>query len=287
MGAPVPPKGYHPIASWMSALELGDDLCVERAIGKDSSYDLAFTQQCPRKLVVDWPLEKDLCVRAHRLLELHVGRALPVKLTLRKNVPSGGGLGGGSSDAAYTLIAINELFSLQLDQATLLTLALQLGSDVPYFIGVAMGQSSALVTGLGELLEPLPMKSVLTMVLVFPDFGTPTGAVYGAFDKALADPAKQAEANRIRKLAELNPLPHDAPFNDLAEPACNVTPALKSLRAQLQTLSPYQVHITGSGSTMFILTPDIVAAQSLSLRLGEMTRLEKLATLVTRNLPGR
>ncbi len=265
----------------MVALQLGDELSIQPAADDNSTYDLSFTPQCPRKLTVDWPIEKDLCVRAHRLLEQHTGRSLPIHLTLRKTVPSGGGLGGGSSDAAFTLIALNQFFQLQLDAPALINLALQLGSDVPFFITVAQGQPSSLVTGLGETLQPLPMRHALSMVLIFPDFGTPTGQVYQAFDRTLASPDRQPDAQRIRQLAAQPLLPHDAPFNDLAEPACDVTPALRQVREQVQSLAPYRVHVTGSGSTLFVLTPDDHTAQSLAEKIRTTLHL---ATLPTRTL---
>lgn len=278
VAAPQPPKGYHPIASWMAALALGDELTLTLATKGCSTYDLAFTPACPRQLIVDWPLERDLCVRAHRLLEQHVGRALPVHLSLRKNVPSGGGLGGGSSDAAYTLIAIDALFHLTLDEGTLVKLAMQLGSDVPFFIGVARGQPWALVSGLGELLEPLPVTQTLSLVLIFPDFGTSTAQVYQAFDRALVTPDKQTETQRIRQLTQLHPLPPDAPFNDLAEPACAVTPALRDAMARIRTRSPYPVHVSGSGSTLYVLTPHCNSARELAELIQRDLQFATLAT---------
>src|SRR5262249_32688294 len=104
------------------------------AEGSHSRHVVRWASDAPRTSHIDWPIEKDLAVRAHRLLEQHAGRPLPLQMTLDKRIPIGGGLGGGSSDAAAMLMAANELFSLGLSPHALASLSTSLGSDIAFFI---------------------------------------------------------------------------------------------------------------------------------------------------------
>ncbi len=278
VGAPSPDRaGLHPIASWMAAVDFGDTLTLTRTPGPQSTFDLAFSPEGPRPQSVDWPIEKDLCFRAHRLLEAHTGRPLPVALTLGKRVPAGAGMGGGSSDAAFTLTGLKDLFGLGLSDDTLCQLAATLGSDIPFFIHVARGRPAALVTEVGNCIEPLPPRPAISLVLVFPPFGTPTGPVYHAFDQTLS-PGQAADLPRVRALTSQIPLASDAPFNDLADPACHVVPALRQARLAAQHAARRPVHITGSGSTLFTIATNPHDAQTLAQTIRADTGLATLPT---------
>ncbi len=274
-------QGMHPIASWMTALTFSDELTLERLPQGPSRFDLAFDQNpsaAPRaSAAIDWPLEKDLSFRAHALLQEHLQRDLPVRLTLRKRIPTGAGLGGGSSNAAATLVGLNRLFDLSLPREALLNLAGKLGSDVGFLLRAIEGEPSALVLGLGQLIEPVPRSSPIHLVLIFPPFGCPTGEVYRAFD-LLPDAAPQADVSRVRALASASFVAQDAPFNDLARPACLVRPQLAELRRQLTANLKLPVHVTGSGSTLFIVAPAAKHAQLLAQRATQVTGLPAIAT---------
>ena len=284
VGAPTAtPRGLlHPLASWMVAVTFGDDLEVAEAAGIASRFDLAFAKDAPRHGQVDWPLEKDLCWRAHAAMEAHTGRHLPVQLTLRKRIPAGAGLGGGSSDAAATLVAIDRLFELHLEESVLLELGAGLGSDVPFLVGALRGRPSAIVSGLGEQMEPVAPQSAIPMVLILPSFPCPTGAVYQAYDR-LNPPATLAgrpDLPRVRALAGERQVLPGAPFNDLAEPACEVRPELGALRAQISTALGLPVHVSGSGSTLFLVLASADAAEASVHRVAALTGLPTLATRV-------
>jgi 4-diphosphocytidyl-2-C-methyl-D-erythritol kinase len=272
--------GLHPLASWMVAVQFADHLRLERAESR-SAFDITFADDAPVPAKVDWPLEKDLAFRAHRLVEQRVGQPLPIHATLRKRIPAGAGLGGGSSDAAAMLAGVNTLYGLGLDRAALVELARRLGSDVAFLIGALQGEPSAIVSGVGETLEAAPLNELIHLVLIFPPFGCPTGAVYGAFDRlhpaaSIAHPAGDLE--RVRTLAATLPVPQDAPFNDLAEPACTVRPELGEFQRKLTSELQIPVHITGSGSTLFVIAPSALTAKVLARKVTATGDLPAIAT---------
>lgn len=276
------PNGYHPLASWMVAVHFADRLTLAPSGDGATRFHLQFNPAAPVPGVVDWPLEKDLGFRAHALLEAHVGRPLPVTATFDKFIPAGAGLGGGSSDAAATLVGVDRLFQLGLSTDVLRGLGQKLGSDVGFLVAAMRGQPSALVTGLGEALEPAPTPELIHLVLIFPGFGCPTGEVYKAFDQLHAGAtSREPQTQRVRELIARSPLPQDGPFNDLAAPACAVRPRLGELQASLAQSLALPVHVTGSGSTLFVVAPNAIAAKALARKV---TATSGLAAVATRTL---
>lgn len=250
--------GYHPIASWMVAVSLYDELHLE-AIDGESSYEIDWIDDAPQPGDIDWPLEKDLAVRAHRRVEQRVDRPLPIRMHLGKRIPTGAGLAGGSTDAAGMLLGLNRLYELGLSEAQLIDLAMQLGSDIAFFFS----SGSALVTGRGEALEDAPLEDPVRLTLVMADLQCPTAAVYRAFDEmaraAAVDEAAVREVIAGRR----------KPFNDLAAAACKVESRLADVRQTLAADLGRDVHITGSGSGLFIVADSDVDAD----RLVEQLRL--------------
>lgn len=265
VGPPIPGgrpgAGYHPIASWMTPISLADDIAIERTPG-DAPAPCAIRWAGGSS--VEWPIERDLAVRAHRALEDRAGRTLPIALEITKRIPAGGGLGGGSSDAAAVLRAVPALFELDIDEDALLEIARSLGSDVPFFLDFqrCLGQPprSAIVTGLGERVGRLDTHpaSDRDVALLFPTFGCPTRDVYQAFDHA-PSPLDEAAARALARGATLDPR---ALFNDLAEPAMRVEPALRELRQAAEQRLAAPVHVSGSGSTLFVFPPPDVDVES-------------------------
>ncbi len=249
------PRGYHPICSWFVRIDLADQVRLERLSAGESRFECRWAPDAPRATPIEWPAEKDLSVRAHRLLEAHVGRTLPVSMTVVKRIPVGGGLGGGSSDAAAVLLGLRELFSLDVSGDSLCDLAQTLGSDVPFFVMAASG--NAIVAGLGERVSSLPRASG-TVVLIMPPFGCPTGDIYRAFD-SIESGGREGDflkrAQRVRELAEESARTARIPdglFNDLAEPSLRTAPALRDVLERVCATTGSPVFITGSGSTLFV-----------------------------------
>lgn len=273
--------GYHPIASWMLALDFADALSLRPLpAGETSRFNIHFTPQAPRPQAVDWPLEKDLTFRVHQLAQQQAGRDLPVDMQLAKVIPAGAGLAGGSANAAAMLVGLNEVFSLQWDLATLRSLASQLGSDIVFLVEAMYRRPSAIVSGVGEQIQPLDAAAVrnLALVLVFPPFGCSTADVYGMFDQQYADELREPDLARVRRLAETSPLQPQEIFNDLAEPACRVAPPLAKLRHQLAESTGRTVHVSGSGSTLFFVAQNHNDAQTLSATLRKQMQLPTVAT---------
>lgn len=288
VGPPIPagaPKaGYHPIASWMACIDLADELSFTRLEdGRASTFSITLAPDAPRPSPIDWPIETDLAVRAHRLLERTAGRPLPVACSIRKRIPVGGGLGGGSSDAATTLLALRDLFGLDFSSRDLASLSAQLGSDVAFFIDEHDPARPALVSGLGDRLERFPVYHS-PVLLIIPPMGCPTGPVYKSYDRS---PVALREADVLRLItgaSKLSPAldPCDL-FNDLAGPACQIEPRLSAVIARLRELTPLPVHVTGSGSTLFVLPSAPSNAASLLEVMAAVRRdMPDLLPLMTR-----
>ena len=271
VGAPNAQR-MHPIASWMVTVSLHDELFLEELQADSLSlYAIIWHKDARRKSEIDWSITKDLAVRAHLAVEAHVGRKLPIKMRVEKRIPVGGGLGGGSSNAAAMLRALNELFNLKLSREILRDIAARLGSDVPFLID----GGSAIVTGLGEQLEPAPLPENLHALLVFPDAACPTGAVYQTLDQLR--PHGAVETDRVRALSAMQIIEHDAPFNDLAHPACEVAPKLRGELEELAELTQRAAHVSGSGSTLFVLVDSALEAEILAAAIEKRMGLPVIA----------
>ena len=205
-------------------------------------------------------------MRAHLLLEREIGRPLPVQLKLDKRIPVGGGLGGGSSDAASMLLAVRELFDLDIDDDALRDLAMELGSDVPFFLQSrddrsGVGPGPAVIEGLGDRCTPVrPVHpSSAHLVLVLPEFGCPTGGVYRAFDHLIVDDAGECDHVlrdvEVHKLASTGEVRAEELFNDLAAPAQQVQPMLSAVIANIERAIGATAQVTGSGSSLFLPCP--------------------------------
>jgi 4-diphosphocytidyl-2-C-methyl-D-erythritol kinase len=273
VGAPDA-SGMHPIASWMVTTRFADELTLKRLLpGTPSRYAIEWHDDAPRKTDIDWKISKDLAVRAHRALEERLGRELPTQLRLQKRIPVGGGLGGGSSNAGAMLRALDALFDLRLRAEFLEHLSEQLGSDVPFLVQ----GGSAIVEGRGERLARAADHRT-HLVLAFPDAQCPTGAVYKAFDALRGD--ARVDAARVRELAERG-ANADSPFNDLADAACHVSPLLAEVRADIESLARQAVHVSGSGSTLFLVCDSAVHADVLADTIGEKLGIPAVSTVTS------
>lgn len=249
---PPLPGGMHPITSQMVRIALCDDLEVIRLDDHAlSRYAIVWHNDAPRHTEIDWPVTTDLAVRAHRLLEVKAGHPLPVQMKLEKRIPVGGGLGGGSADAAAMLKATTELFNLNLD---LSEIALDLGSDVPYLLH----GGAANVQGVGEVVEPVQLETMY-LVIIIPEYSCSTDLVYKAFDQSSASESSEHQ-------------------NDLLIPACIVETRLGTDLESLRAITEQKMHLSGSGSTMFAICDNAEHAVTLAKKIEEHTELVAIAT---------
>ena len=188
-----------------------------------------------------------------------------VRVHLEKSIPAEGGLGGGSSNAAATLLALNKLHDQPLGQATLHELAAELGSDVPFF----MQSQAAVAKGRGEIIEPVAPLEALdgkSLLLVRPGFGVPTPWAYqglakfpGAKNRPLGQANELAKSLANGSLAEAG----DTFYNSLEAPVFDKFPLLKLIKQHALVNGAEAALLCGSGSTVFVICSDAATAQSL------------------------
>ncbi len=287
VGSPEPALGgMHPIASWMVTVSLFDDLTLTALEpGTLARYAILWHEDAKRRSDINWSITKDLAVRAHLALEKHVGKAggLPVQMRLEKRIPVSGGLGGGSSDAAAMLRALNELFDLGLPREELASIARELGSDVPFLVH----GGSAIVEGLGERIRlHQPHESpAFHAVVAFPDALCPTQRVYGLFDEmGGAREGGGLRSEHVNALAICRPVPHsEGLFNDLTEAAMRAAPRLRDDLHALSHLAERSAHVSGSGSSIFVICDDEMHALALA---DAVERKLNLPAAAVRSIPG-
>jgi 4-diphosphocytidyl-2-C-methyl-D-erythritol kinase len=255
------PDGFHDIDTLVVFLDLCDSLVFSPAGA--NRQELRVTGR-----VAHVPADgRNLVLRAAEALSDHVDRDLPFSGVLDKRIPTGAGLGGGSSDAATTLTILNTMHGLHLSTDQLSRIGAAVGSDVPLF--VTSNGGSCRVRGRGEVVEPLDWAPRGWCVLIIPPVHCPTPAVYAAWDRT----ARSSPADR-RVPCDCGEAPGDwlaSCFNDLQEAAFELFPPLAQIQRQATSLCGRPVTLTGSGSTLFTAFDEPVRAGQAADRLsGEM-----------------
>lgn len=236
--------GYHEILSRVVSIDLCDSIEVEPGVGR-----LEFT--CAGDAPSD---DTNLVVRAARALADHLGRPSDVRLHLEKRVPPGSGLGGGSADAAVTLVLLSRLWDAALPLAELTSLAAGLGSDVPFFLH----GGEATVTGRGEVVRPLPDEPEVELLLFIPPFSVSTAAVYAALRR------RRAFGAPLPKKLEIEASTRFFGPNDLASAVLETHPGMKLFLESASELA--ESGISGSGSTIVLRGADAEISAELARR---------------------
>lgn len=229
------PDGYHNIETIFYPIPLCDILEIVPA-------QTGCTTLTVYGRTIDCPTEKNLVMRACRLMQQEF-HSPDVDIFLTKIIPDGAGLGGGSADAAFTMLMINELFSLGIDKATLAQLAATIGADCPFFIY----NSPMIATGIGEILTPIDISLKGYRLLLVKD-------------DAISVPTKLAYSRVIPKPSE-TPIPKivSKPItewqgllkNDFEESVFAQFPQLNELKEQLLDMEAVYAAMSGSGSSVF------------------------------------
>jgi len=230
------PDGYHLLQTLFRFIDLHDTL----------HFSLREDGVVRRTNVVEGVAEEqDLCVRAARLLQSGTGCRLGVDIGIEKHIPMGGGLGGGSSDAATTLLALNRLWSLGLSRTRLMQMGLRLGADVPVFI---FGEN-AFAEGVGEKLQAYPLAEAWYLVL-FPPVQVPTAQIF-----AHPELTRNAVSITMRALPERQLCDERQFRNDLQPVVCELYPEVARHIATLNNLRVGRnfgkAMMTGSGACVF------------------------------------
>jgi 4-diphosphocytidyl-2-C-methyl-D-erythritol kinase len=240
--------GYHELQSLMVPIALADTV----------DFELRGDGRITRRGDTVGPLDADLCLRAARLLQQASGSSLGVDIAVEKRIPAGSGMGGGSSDAATTLLALNRLWRLDWSRERLTAVGLQLGADVPFFLGTG----PALAEGVGERLTSFDWP-VRWYAVIHPQVSVSTAEIFSA-----PELTRSTKALTIADFSALRDNAHrgetgtgHAQFgtNDLEPVARRRHAAIEAAIAHLAQFGP--ARMTGSGSAVFATMMSESAAQ--------------------------
>ena len=269
---------------------------VLEVLGKDNDYHRisSIVQSIDLCDVLNFQLDEEVCfecdvpslkrdnlvTRAVTLLKESTKCSLGARIELRKHIPWGVGLGGGSSDAAATLLALNELWELRLSLPELVQLASELGSDVPFFIH----KGTALVEGKGEKVTPLPSLPSTCFVLLVPPLPKISGKTKQMYGKLNA--AHYTEGRFIQQalsyLKQGKAIDHSLMFNVFEMVAFDFFPGLDKYRKTLEEAGAPGVYLAGSGPCLFTFFSEERQAKVISLNL----RGQGLECYLTSPFPG-
>lgn len=260
--------GYHDVAIAYQAVSLYEDVRAYHA--DDFSVKVTGSVDISRV-----PTDgSNIAITAARLLARATGYRGGVRLEIDKHVPVTGGMGGGSADAAATLVACDALWGTQYPREQLLELASQLGADVPF----ALTGGTAIGTGRGDQLSPALAKGQFQWVLVLADFGLSTPAVYNELDRHRdrhaqdifpADVAPSVDTNVLQALRAGDPhMLADTLYNDLQAPALHLEPSLAAVLELGEENGALAGIVSGSGPTVAFLAADLDSALELQIALS-------------------
>lgn len=247
--------GYHDLSTVMVPVKgLYDVLTVEQA--KESSLTIVGIE-------VDCDPEQNICMKALRLMQQRysIGEA---SITLDKRIPFGAGLGGGSADGTVVILALNEIFALSLEEATLISLAAELGSDTAFFVR----NSPQLCEGRGEIMTPIELDLAgYWLVLIKPDANVSTREAYAGVVPAIPE---LSLTERLQKpIAEWQ----GCVKNDFEKSVFAAHPIIGEIKQELIDAGATYASMSGSGSTVFGLFASEEQAQKMAHRTPYIFKL--------------
>ncbi len=223
-------------------------------------FDVLTFEEAPRYSLITKNLEipdvkENLVTKAKEMIEEFTGKELNVKITLKKNIPVGGGLGGGSSDAAKTLLGLNEFFELNIPKRELYKMALELGSDVPFFLL----SRPAFAESRGEIMLTLNFKINFPVLLVNPGIHISTKEAFGYIEpkEEHIDYLKVSSLSDM-EMAKLNSLLK----NDFEDFVFSKYPEIKQIKDKLTESGAFFAMMTGTGSTVYGIFESLAEAET-------------------------
>lgn len=259
-------EGYHALGTLFQAVSLFDDLVARPA--EAGVFRVSFRGEGASGLPTD---DTNLVVRAARLLAETCGTGnLGAEIRVHKRIPVAGGMAGGSADAAATLVACDRLWGTGLDAEQLHALAARLGADVPFLLhgGTAVG------TGRGEKLRPVPVRGRFHWVLALSHHGLSTPAVFREFDRISEPRPTDINPGLLAALADGDTSGVGSLLgNDLQQAAINLQPELADVLAMGCEAGAVGALVSGSGPTTAFLAGAPAAADAISDRLVLSSRV--------------
>ena len=246
--------GYHNIETIFQQIDLFDKITLQK------NFDRKITVSSNNNKVPE--NRNNICYSAVKLIQLMTGIDDGVDISIKKRIPIGSGLGGGSSDAASVLIGLQQLWGLRLEKADLQKAALKLGADVPYFLT----GGTALATGIGEKLAPINLSFDYYCVIIYPNIEISSTWVYKNFNFSLTKTKKCIKLSHIfSNQFQLSNL-RNIIQNDLEEVVFQQYPVLKETKQLLYRKGAFLACMSGSGSTIYGLFQkysDVVVMRSI------------------------
>jgi len=253
--------GYHEITSVIQPVNLFDTVKIEVAEGNGILLNTRG---------INIPNDKsNLAYKAAMLYLEKTDVQKKITISIDKSVPTGSGLGGGSSNAAAVLVGLNRLLNA-LNENELMKISSQLGADVPFFIKC----QSAIVEGIGEKITILKNFPLFHYVVIYPKFGVSTAEVYKEWDKLNGGCNNQRPELEKLKQNFLDPELEPLVFNDLERPSFSICPALKKYKELMHSLNTKLVMISGSGSSFFTLFRQNKPAEELYKYLSSSKEID-------------
>ncbi len=248
-------SGYHQLAMAMQQVDLCDDIQIE--LGGAPGIRSVCTD-------LDMlPGEENIAVKAARLFLENTGVDIGVDIEIKKNIPVAAGLGGGSSDAATVLLGLADLLEISLSREQLLKMGSRLGADVPFFIF----QQPAWATGIGTMLEPLPVLPKVAYLLINPKIAVSTADVYRSL--------QLTKGGELANLPRFSVVTKDdlcaALHNDLESVTLQRFPLIAEIKQQLLDHGASGALMSGSGASVFGIYADFTAAKKAATELARET----------------
>ncbi|MBI5017749.1 MAG: 4-(cytidine 5'-diphospho)-2-C-methyl-D-erythritol kinase [Deltaproteobacteria bacterium] len=269
------PDGYHELRMFLVPVSLFDELVLE-CLEEPGRIEVVSTGNAHVESG-----ERNLCYRAARFYFERAALAGGIRIGVAKRIPVGAGLGGGSSDAATTLLGLEALFGVPLSPQDRRDAAFHVGADVPFFLA----RAAAWVEGVGEIVRPIPPFAPLWLVIVHPGVFLSTAAVFSRFTMGLTTPGQPPRISHLRFQGFVESL-----RNDLEPAARSLEPLVGDALESLMAAGSPGVLMSGSGSAAFGLFPDEERAQEAASCVAKRSeaagwRIEVVHTLAPGSSP--